>query len=47
MTEKLGIAMTDEFMQLGTNDAISNSHEEIVVDIVKYEDEISWAFGSD
>ena len=41
MAEKLGIPMTDDSMQLGTNEAISNALVEIAVGMGKSEDEIS------
>ena len=47
MAEKLGIPMTDDIMQLGTNEAISNALVEIAVGMGKSEDEISQALGSD
>ena len=47
MAEKLGIPMTDEIMQLGTNQAISNALVEIAVGMGKSEEEIGAALGSD
>ena len=41
MAEKLGIPMTDDIMQLVTNEAISNALVEIAVGMGKSEDEIS------
>ena len=40
MAEKLGIPMTDDIMQLGTNEAISNALVEIAVGMGKSEEEI-------
>ena len=45
MAQKLGIPMTPELMQLGTNEAISNALVEIAVGMGKSEDEISAALG--
>ena len=47
MAEKLGIPMTPELMQLGSNEAISNALVEIAVGMGKSEDEIGKALGSD
>ena len=47
MAEKLGIPMTDDIMQLGTNEAISNALVEIAVGMGKSEEEIGAALGSD
>ena len=47
MAQKLGIPMTPELMQLGSNEAISNALVEIAVGMGKSEDEISKALGSD
>ena len=47
MAEKLGIPMTDDIMQLGTNEAISNALVEIAVGMGKSEEEIGQALGSD
>jgi len=41
MAQKLGIPMTPELMQLGTNEAISNALVEIAVGMGKTESEIS------
>jgi len=41
MAQKLGIPMTPELMQLGSNEAISNALVEIAVGMGKTEDEIS------
>ena len=41
MAQKLGIPMTPELMQLGTNEAISNALVEIAVGMGKSEQEIS------
>ena len=46
MAQKLGIPMTPELMQLGTNEAISNALVEIAVGMGKSEDEIAAALGS-
>lgn len=43
MAQKLGIPMTPELMQLGTNEAISNALVEIAVGMGKTEQEISGA----
>jgi hypothetical protein len=43
MAQKLGIPMTPELMQLGTNEAISNALVEIAVGMGKTEAEISAA----
>lgn len=43
MAKKLGIPMTPELMQLGTNEAISNALVEIAVGMGKTEAEISAA----
>ena len=40
LAEKLGVQMTDDILQLDTNETISNSFVEIVVGIGKSEDEI-------
>ena len=45
MAAKLGIPMTPELMQLGTNEAISNALVEIAVGMGKTEDEIAAALG--
>ena len=45
MAEKLGIPMTDDIMQLGTNEAISNALVEIAVGMGKTEEEIGAALG--
>ena len=47
MAKKLGIPMTPELMQLGSNEAISNALVEIAVGMGKTEEEISGALGSD
>ena len=47
MAEKLGIPMTPELMQLGSNEAISNALVEIAVGMGKSEDEIGKALGSE
>lgn len=47
MAQKLGIPMTPELMQLGSNEAISNALVEIAVGMGKSEDEIGKALGSD
>ena len=47
MAKNLGIPMTDEIMQLGSNEAISNALVEIAVGMGKSEDEIAAALGSD
>ena len=47
MAQKLGIPMTDEMMQLGSNEAISNALVEIAVGMGKSENEISAALGED
>ena len=47
MAQKLGIPMTPELMQLGSNEAISNALVEIAVGMGKTEEEISAALGSD
>lgn len=47
MAQKLGIPMTPELMQLGSNEAISNALVEIAVGMGKTEAEISGALGSD
>lgn len=47
MALKLGIPMTPELMQLGTNEAISNALVEIAVGMGKTEGEISAALGAD
>lgn len=47
MAQKLGIPMTPELMQLGTNEAISNALVEIAVGMGKSETEISGALGTD
>lgn len=43
MAQKLGIPMTPELMQLGTNEAISNALVEIAVGMGKTEEEIAKA----
>ena len=45
MAQKLGIPMTPELMQLGSNEAISNALVEIAVGMGKSEDEIAHAVG--
>ena len=45
MAQKLGIPMTPDLMQLGTNEAISNALVEIAVGMGKTETEISAALG--
>lgn len=45
MAKKLGIPMTPELMQLGSNEAISNALVEIAVGMGKTEAEISQALG--
>ena len=47
MAQKLGIPMTPELMQLGSNEAISNALVEIAVGMGKTEDEIAKALGTD
>lgn len=47
MAQKLGIPMTPELMQLGTNEAISNALVEIAVGMGKTEQEISAALGAE
>ena len=47
MAQKLGIPMTPELMQLGTNEAISNALVEIAVGMGKTEEEISGALGAE
>ena len=47
MAQKLGIPMTPELMQLGSNEAISNALVEIAVGMGKSEAEISAALGAD
>jgi hypothetical protein len=47
MAQKLGIPMTPELMQLGTNEAISNALVEIAVGMGKSESEIGAALGAD
>ena len=47
MAQKLGIPMTPELMQLGSNEAISNALVEIAVGMGKTEEEISAALGSE
>ena len=47
MAQKLGIPMTPELMQLGSNEAISNALVEIAVGMGKSEEEISAALGSE
>ena len=47
MAQKLGIPMTDEMMQLGSNEAISNALVEIAVGMGKSENEIGAALGED
>ena len=47
MAQKLGIPMTPELMQLGTNEAISNALVEIAVGMGKSETEIEKALGSE
>ena len=41
MAEKLSITMTDDIMQLGSNEGISNALVEIGTGMAKYEHEIS------
>lgn len=41
MAQKLGIPMTPELMQLGSNEAISNALVEIAVGMGKTEEEIA------
>jgi hypothetical protein len=43
MAQKLGIPMTPELMQLGSNEAISNALVEIAVGMGKSEEEIGHA----
>ena len=45
MAQKLGIPMTPELMQLGTNEAISNALVEIAVGMGKSETDIAAALG--
>lgn len=45
MAQNLGIPMTPELMQLGSNEAISNALVEIAVGMGKTEAEISAALG--
>ena len=47
MAKKLGIPMTPELMQLGSNEAISNALVEIAVGMGKTEEEISAALGAE
>ena len=47
MAQKLGIPMTPELMQLGSNEAISNALVEIAVGMGKSEEEISSALGAE
>ena len=47
MAQKLGIPMTPELMQLGSNEAISNALVEIAVGMGKTEEEISAALGAE
>ena len=47
MAQKLGIPMTPELMQLGSNEAISNALVEIAVGMGKTESEIGAALGTD
>ena len=47
MAQKLGIPMTPELMQLGTNETISNALVEIAVGMGKSETEIEKALGSE
>ena len=47
MAQKLGIPMTPELMQLGSNEAISNALVEIAVGMGKSEEEISAALGAE
>jgi hypothetical protein len=47
MAQKLGIPMTPELMQLGSNEAISNALVEIAVGMGKSEDDIGKALGTD
>ena len=47
MANKLGIPMTPELMQLGSNEAISNALVEIAVGMGKSEEEISKALGAE
>ena len=45
MAQKLGITMTPDLMQLGTNESISNALVEIAVGMGKTEAEIGKALG--
>jgi len=45
MAQKLGIPMTQDLMNLGSNEAISNALVEIAVGMGKSEGEISRALG--
>ena len=47
MAQKLGIPMTPELMQLGSNEAISNALVEIAVGMGKTENEIGSALGAE
>ena len=47
LAKSLGIPMTPELMQLGSNEAISNALVEIAVGMGKTETEIGAALGSD
>lgn len=47
MANKLGIPMTPELMNLGSNEAISNALVEIAVGMGKSETEISAALGAE
>ena len=47
MAQQLGIPMTPEIMQLGSNEAISNALVEIAVGMGKSETEIAAALGTD
>ena len=47
MAQKLGIPMTPELMQLGSNEAISNALVEIAVGMGKSESEIGGALGAE
>tara|TARA_B110000285_G_C14795805_1_gene455152 strand:- start:135 stop:353 length:219 start_codon:yes stop_codon:yes gene_type:complete len=46
IAKKLGIPMTPELMQLGSNESISNALVEIAVGMGKSEEEISRALGT-
>ena len=47
MAEKLGIPMTPDLMQLGSNEAISSALVEIAVGMGKSQEEIEAALGAD